>query len=87
MVWKDFGEIHRKLFFLYIKVTIAEMSTDIIRKFVFLTMFEKGLIPRKIWVYLNNLFLIKPVKGDKYYQNSFLPKLSHFQLNCAFLLF
>ena len=34
------GEIHREPFFLDIKVTISEKSTEILRKFVFLTMFE-----------------------------------------------
>ena len=35
-------EIHRELFFLDIKVTISETSTEILRKFVYLTMFERG---------------------------------------------
>ena len=35
------GEIRRELFFLYIKVTISETSTVILRKFVFITMFER----------------------------------------------
>ena len=39
-------EIHRELFFLDIKVTILQSSTEILRKFVFLTMFEKGQILR-----------------------------------------
>ena len=33
------GEILRELFFLDIKVTISETSTEILWKFVFLTMF------------------------------------------------
>ena len=37
-----FGEIHRELSFLDIKVTISETSTEIVRKIVFLTMFESG---------------------------------------------
>ena len=37
-----FWVIHRELFYLDIKVTISEISTEIIRKFVFLTMFERG---------------------------------------------
>ena len=49
--------IHRELFFLDIKVTIAETRTEILRKFVFLTMFEKGQIRRIIWICLNNGFL------------------------------
>ena len=66
LFWSIFGEIHRELFFLDIKVTISETSTEILRNFVFLTMFEKGKILRKIWICLNIFFLIKPVKGDKY---------------------
>ena len=42
VVLKTFGEIHRELFFLDIKVTISETSTEILRKFLFLTMFEWG---------------------------------------------
>ena len=45
--WNIFVEIHRELFFLDIKVTISETSTDKLKKFVFLTMFEKRLILRK----------------------------------------
>ena len=39
-----------------IKVTIAETSTEKLRKFVFLTILEKGKILRKIWICLNNCF-------------------------------
>ena len=46
-------------------MTIAEMRTDVLRKFVFLTVFEKGQILRKLCLF-NQLFLIKPLKGDKY---------------------
>ena len=34
--WNIFGKIHRELFFLYIKVTISEKSTEIVRIFFFL---------------------------------------------------
>ena len=37
-----YGEIHRELFFLDLKMTILETSTEILRKLVFLTMFEGG---------------------------------------------
>ena len=37
-----FGEIHRELFFLDVKVTISETNTEILRKFAFLNMFESG---------------------------------------------
>ena len=42
VVFKHFGEIHRELFFLDIKVTISQSSTEILRKFVFLTRYERG---------------------------------------------
>ena len=56
LFWSIFGEIHRELFFLDIKVIIVEMSTKILKKFVFPTMFEKRQIVRKIWICLNNCF-------------------------------
>ena len=37
-----FGDIYREIFFFDIKLTISETSTEILRKFVFLTMFEMG---------------------------------------------
>ena len=37
-----FWEIHRELLFLVKKVTITETCTEILRKFVFLTMFERS---------------------------------------------
>ena len=40
-----FGEIHRELLFFVQKVTISEKSTEKLRTFVFLNMFEKG----KFW--------------------------------------
>ena len=41
-----YGEIHRELSFLDIKVTISERNNDIPRKFVLLNMFEKDQILR-----------------------------------------
>ncbi len=38
------------------KSAISERSTEILRKFAFLNMFEKGQILRKIWICLNNFF-------------------------------
>ena len=54
--WSIFGEIHRELFFLGIRVTIAETRTEKLRKFVFLTMFEKEQILIKIWIGLNTCY-------------------------------
>ena len=42
LFWSSFGEIHSKLLFLEIKVTTSETSTEIVRMFVFLTMYERG---------------------------------------------
>ena len=42
LFWSFLGEIHRELFFRNIKVTISEKSAKILRKIVFLTMFERG---------------------------------------------
>ena len=38
------------------KMAISERSNKIIRKFVFLNMFVKGKILRKIWICLNKFF-------------------------------
>ena len=56
LVLMHFGGIHRELFFLDIKVAISETSTEILRKLVFVTMFEKRKILRKIWICLSNCF-------------------------------
>ena len=42
VVLKHFSDKHRELFFLDIKVTLSEMSNDVLRKFVILTMLERG---------------------------------------------
>ena len=73
--------------FLSKKWLSLKRATEILRKFVFLTMFEGGNPEANLDLF-KQLFLIKPVKGDKYYKKTiFLPKLSHIQLNYAFLLF
>ena len=63
LFWSNLGEIHRELFFIDIKVIIAETSTKLLRKFVFPTMFERGK-PEENLNLLKQLFLIKPLKGD-----------------------
>ena len=60
-----FDKIHGELFFIDIKVTIYETSTEIIRKLVFLTMFERGK-PEKNLDLFKQLFLNKPVIEIKY---------------------
>ena len=65
LFWSIFVEIHRELFFLDIKVAISETSTEKLRKFVFLTIFERG----KSWEKFNffkQFFLNIPLKWDKY---------------------
>ena len=49
-------EIHREHLFMVKKMSISERSTIILRKFVFLDIFEKGQILRIIWICLNNCF-------------------------------
>ena len=60
-----FEEILRELFFLDIEVTISEASTEILRKFVFLPCLKEANPQEKLDLF-KQLFLIKPVKGDKY---------------------
>ncbi len=57
-----FGLIHWKLLFLVKKVTISERITEILRKFVFLI----GENQEENLDLFKQLFLIKPVKLDKY---------------------
>ena len=42
LFWSILGEIHRELLFLVQKVTISEKSTEILRKFVFLTSLKRA---------------------------------------------
>ena len=61
-----FVEIDRELFFLDIKMTISETSGEILRKFVFLKIFLKGANPEEYLDLFKQLFLNKPLIGDKY---------------------
>ena len=74
LFWSIFGEIHRELLFLDIKVTIAETSAEIFKKFVFLTMFEKGQILRKIWISLNICFWSNQLNGKNINKTFFFPQ-------------
>ena len=60
-----FEEIRREFFILDIKVTISETITEILRKFVFLPCLKEANPQEKLDLF-KQLFLIKPVKGDKY---------------------
>ena len=73
LFWSIFGKIHRELLFLVKKVPISETNTEILRKFVFPTMFEKGKSWWKIGLF-KQLFLIKPVKWININKNCFSPK-------------
>ena len=55
----------RELLILGKKLTISEKSTEMLRKFVFLNKFKKGNSEKNLDLF-KPLFLIKPVKGDKY---------------------
>ena len=73
LFWSIFVGSHSELFFLDIILTITEMSTEILRKFVFLTMFEKRQILRKIRICLNNCFWSNQLKGININKNCFTP--------------
>ena len=87
MFWSILLEIHRELFFLDIKLTILETSTEILRKLFFFTMFEKGQILKKIWIFKSNCFWSNQLKWINVNKNVFLHKVSHILLNYAFQLF
>ena len=57
------------------------------QKFFFLNKFEKGQILTKIWICLNNFFYQTSKRWQILIKNVFLLKVSHIQLNYAFLLF
>ena len=86
LFWSIFGEIHREYFFLDIKVTISETSTEIPRKFFFYHAW-KGEILRKIWICLNNFFYQTCERGKILTKTFFAHKVSHILLNYAFLFF
>ena len=69
-----FGEIHMELFVLDIKVTISEMSTEILRKFCFFYHFWKGANTEENLDLFKQLYLIKSVKEDKCKQKLFLSR-------------
>ena len=86
LFWSIFEKIERELFFLDIKVTISETKTEVLRNFVFLTMFERGKSGGNLDLF-KQLFLTKPVKRINIKINCFLHKVSHILLNYAFLWF
>ena len=56
VVLKFFWENSQRTSLFSPKMTISQKSTEILRKFDFLNMSEKGQILRKIWICLNNWF-------------------------------
>ena len=87
LFWSILGEIHRKIFFLVQKVTLSDRSAEILRKFDYLNKFEKGKIQVKICILLTNVFDQTSKMGQILTKTLFLLKVSHIQLNYAFLLF
>ena len=69
------------------KSDMSERSTEILRKFVFLNIFEKGQILRKIGVCLNNFFYQTSKMVEILTKTVFLLQVRHIQPNYAFLLF
>ncbi len=53
---KHFGGNSQRLLFIVKKVAITERNIETNRKFVFLNIFEKLQILRKIWICLNKCF-------------------------------
>ena len=73
VVFKHFVEIHRELLFL-VKKWLSEKRTEILRTLVFLNIFEKAQIQRKIWICLNNSFWSDQYKGTNINKNCFSPQ-------------
>ncbi len=66
VLWSIFEEINWKPL-LHQKVNVSEWSQELLRKLFFLNKFENGKILRKIMIWWKQLFLVKPVKWDKYW--------------------
>ena len=86
LFWSILWEIHRELFFLDKKVTISKGALKYSESF-FLLPCLKGANPEENLDLFKQLFLIKPVIGNKLTKIVFLHKVSHILLNYAFLLF
>ena len=86
LFWSIFGKIHKEPFFLDKKLAISETSTEIIRNMFFLPCLKRVNTEENLDLF-KQLFLIKPIKGDKKKKKKFLLKVSHILLNYAFLLF
>ena len=65
LFWGIFVEIHREVFFFDIKLNISETSTEILRN-MFILPSLKGVNTEENLDLFKQLFLDKPMKGDKY---------------------
>ena len=74
LVWSIFGEIHWKLLFLVKKVTLSVRSSEILRKFVFPKSLKRGIDQTS-------------KRGQILTKSVFLLKVSHIEINYAFVLF
>ena len=86
LFWSILVEILREHFFLDIKVTISETSTEIHRNFFFLPCL-KGSNPEDNLDLFKQLFSIKPLKRINIKKTVFLHKVCHILLNYVNLLF
>ena len=87
LFWSILGKIDRELFFLETKVTISETSTEILRRFVFLTMFERVKSWGKFEFFSTTILDQTSNRGQILTKTVFLSKVSHILLNYALLLF
>ena len=87
LFWRIFGEMRREHFFLVKNVNISERSTEILRKLVFLNMFEKGKSWGKFGFVLTTVFGQTSKRGQILTKTFFLQNMSLIHLNYAFLLF
>ena len=82
------GKFTENFCFLVHKVTISEKSTETLRMFVFLNMFEKDANLEENLDLFKQLFFDQTIKrGQLLTKTVLLNKVSQIQLNYAFLLF
>ena len=85
--WRNFGKNSPRTSLFSQKMTISEGSSEILRKCVFLNMFEKGESCVKLRFIYTNLFYKTSIRVQILTKTVFLDKVSHIQLKYAFLLF
>ena len=87
LFWSIFGEIHRELFFLDIKVTISEKWALKYSESLFSYHVWKGENPEENLDLFKQFYFIKHVKRINIKKTVFLHKVSHILLNYAFCCF